>query len=381
MTLSEDQTLFQDTIAKVVAKTSGVERAQKLDNAKSFDHELYKALTDMGVWGLGVAEEDGGSGGTNAEQIIALRALGNRATSMAVFGVVQFLVTRLLRDNASADQRKQFLAPLASGVKKASFCLTEAAGGTDILRVMKTSARLDDGDYVINGAKMWISGATTSDFYVVLARTAPGKTDGVSMFLVPSAAPGISAQEIQTFAINGYDTCQVFFDDVRIPVSNLIGIEGRGFRNVLATLNAERLSASAVALGIAQGAMEVAAEYARERLAFGKSLSQLQAVQHKLANVATTIELAWSFLVETARQDEMGQPVEVASSMAKLAASNAAKLATDVGMEILASAAFDLNSPMQRYYRDHRLYSFAPLNDEMCRNLIAERYFNFARAF
>jgi alkylation response protein AidB-like acyl-CoA dehydrogenase len=145
---------------------------------------------------------------------------------------------------------------------------------------MKTSARLDGGDYVINGAKMWISGATTSDFYVVLARTAPGKTDGVSMFLVPSAAPGISAQEIQTFAINGYDTCQVFFDDVRIPVGNLIGVEGRGFRNVLATLNAERLSASAVALGIAQGAMEVAAQYARERLAFGKSLSQLQAVQN-----------------------------------------------------------------------------------------------------
>ena len=381
MTLSEDQILFQDAIAKVVAKTSPVDRVQKLDNAKTFDHELYKALADLGVWGLGIAEEDGGSGGTNAEQIVALRSLANHATSMAVFCVVQFLVTRLLKDNANADQRKTYLAPLAAGAKKASFCLTEAGGGTDILRAMKTTARLDGGDYVINGAKMWISGATTSDFYVVLARTSPGKTDGVSMLLVPSDTPGISAQEIRTFAINGYDTCQVFFDDVRVPARNLIGIEGCGFRHVLATLNSERINAAAVAIGIAQGAMEVAAQYARERNAFGKSLSQLQAVQHKLANVATSIELAWTYLIATAHQDQSGHPVDVASSMAKLAASNAAKFAADVGMEILASAAFDLNSPMQRYYRDHRLYSFAPLNDEMCRNLIAERYFSFARAF
>ncbi|WP_188609457.1 acyl-CoA dehydrogenase family protein [Chelatococcus reniformis] len=379
--LSEEQIAFQDVINRAIVETSPVERAQKLDAAKTFDAELYRVLGELGVLGLGVAEEDGGSGGTNIEQVVALRALANRATSMAVFCVVQFLVTRLLKDNATAEQKRAFLAPLAAGRQKASFCLTEAGGGTDILRAMKTTARADGGDYVINGAKMWISGATTSDFYVVLARTAPGKTDGVSMFLVPSRAAGITAREIDTFAINGYDTCQVFFDDVRVPAANLIGTEGRGFRQVLATLNSERINAAAVAIGIAQGAMEVAADYARERQAFGKSLAELQAVQHKLANVATTVELAWTFLLATAVRDDNGEPVDVASSMAKLAASNAAKLSADVGMEILASAAFDTASPMQRYYRDHRLYSFAPLNDEMCRNLIAERYFGFGRGF
>ena len=381
MTLSPEQILFEDAIARTVGKVSPVERVQKLDTAKTFDTELHAALADLGVFGLGVAPEDGGSGGINADQMIALRSLANRATSMAIFCVVQFLVTRLLKDNANSEQRKLFLAPVAAGKAKASFCLTEAGGGTDILRTMKTRAHRDGDDYVLNGAKMWISGATTSDFYIVLARTAPGKTDGVSMFAVPRDTSGITAREIETFAVNGYDTCQVFFDDVRVPARNMIGAEGQGFRNVIATLNSERINCSAVAVGIAQGAMQTAAEYARTRLAFGKSLSEFQAVQHKLANVATTIELAWTFALDTARQEHEGSPVDVASSMAKLAASNAAKLATDVGMEILAAAAFDTANPMQRYYRDHRLYAFAPVNDEMCRNLIAERYFNFGRAF
>jgi acyl-CoA dehydrogenase len=381
MTLTQEQMLFEDAIGKTVAKVSPVERVQKLDTAKAFDSDLHAALSDLGVFGVGVAPEDGGSGGTNIEQIIALRSLANRATSMAIFCVVQFLVTRLLKDNANAEQRKLLLAPLAAGKAKASFCLTEAGGGTDILKTMKTTARRDGSDFVINGAKMWISGATTSDFYIVLARTAPGKADGISSFAVPKETRGITAREIETFAVNGYDTCQVFFDDVRVPARNMIGAEGRGFRDVVATLNSERINCSAVANGIAQGAMQTAAQYARERLAFGKSLSELQAVQHKLANVATAIELAWTFTLATARQEQEGAPVDIASSMAKLAASNAAKLATDVGMEILAAAAFDVSNPMQRYYRDHRLYSFAPINDEMCRNLIAERYFSFGRAF
>jgi acyl-CoA dehydrogenase len=235
--------------------------------------------------------------------------------------------------------------------------------------------------YRITGAKMWISGATTSDFYVVLARTAEGKTEGVSMLIVPSDAPGMSAREVDTFAINGYDTCQVYFDDVAVPEANLLGAEGSGFRQVLATLNSERINAAAVALGIAQGALQYAAEYAKVRPAFKRTLSELQAVQHMLANAATELEMAWTFLLQTAQLDDEGAPVDVASSMVKLAASNVAKRAADVGMDVMGGAGFDTSSPMQRYYRDHRLYVFAPLNDQMCRNLIAERYFGFKRAF
>jgi len=381
MDYTEEQVLFEDTLTKAIQRTSPPEKVAKLDAAKTFDGELYAVLRDLGVWGLGVEEAWGGSGGTNIEQLIALRTLGHLSTSTAVFCVVQFLLTRLLKDNASESQKREWLVPLASGEKKASFCLTEAGGGTDILRAMKTKARRVDDHFILNGTKMWISGATTSDFYVVLARTSEGKTDGVSMLLVPAKSPGITAKEVDTFAINGYDTCQVFFDDVKVPAENLLGVEGQGFRQVLATLNSERINAAAVALGIAHGAMQYAANYAKDRPAFNKTLSQLQAVQHKLANVATEFEMAWSFLLQTAQRDDEGKPVDVASSMVKLASSNVAKHAADVGMEILGGAGFDTGGPMQRYYRDHRLYSFAPLNDEMCRNLIAERYFDFKRAF
>jgi acyl-CoA dehydrogenase len=379
--LTEEQAMFEDALVKAITKTSPLEKVQALDAKKTFDTELYACLADLGVWGIGVDEAHGGSGSGNLEQMIALRALGNHATSMAVFGVVQFMITRVLKDNATDAQKRDFLTPLAQGKKKASFCLTEAGGGTDILRAMKTRARRTDAGWSISGAKMWISGATTSDFYVVLARTSEGKTDGVSMLLVPAKTKGISAREVETFAINGYDTCEVFFDDVVVPAGNLLGTEGQGFRHVLATLNSERINASAVALGIAEGAMRYAAEYAKGRPAFKKTLSEMQAVQHKLANVATAYEMAWSFLVRTALDDDAGKPVDIASSMAKVAASNVAKQAADVGMEIMGGAGFDSASPMQRWYRDHRLYAFAPLNDEMCRNLIAERYFGFKRAF
>ena len=378
---TEQQVLFEDTLVLAISDTSPPEQVARLDAAKRFDDELHSVLARLGVWGLGIDEEIGGSGGTNIEQLITLRALGNLSTSTAVFCVVQFMLTRLLRDNANAAQKEKWLKPLVTGECKASFCLTEAGGGTDILRAMKTRARAVDGGWMLNGAKMWISGATTSRFYVVLARTSEGKTDGVSMLIVPRDAKGIQATEVETFAINGYDTCQVFFDDVFVPTENLLGVEGQGFRQVLATLNSERINASAVALGIAQGAIRYAADYAKNRNAFGKTLSQLQAVQHKLANVATSLELAWSFLLDTAQRDDAGEKVDVASSMVKLASSNVAKEAADVGMEILGGAGFDVSGPMQRYYRDHRLYSFAPLNDEMCRNLIAERYFGFQRAF
>jgi alkylation response protein AidB-like acyl-CoA dehydrogenase len=379
--LSEEQVLFEDTLVKAVTQVSPPEKVARLDAAKKFDDELYQALARLGIWGIGVDEALGGSGGTNMEQLLTLRALARLSTSTAVFCVVQFLLTRLLKDNASPGQKELWLRPLAAGQKKGSFCLTESGGGTDILRAMKTRARRSEGGWRLNGTKMWISGATTSNFYVVLARTSEGKTDGVSMFLLPSDAKGIHATEVDTFAINGYDTCQVFFDDVFIPEENLLGVEGQGFRQVLATLNSERVNASAVALGIAQGAMQYAADYARDRPAFGKTLAHLQAVQHKLANVATSLEMAWSFLVQTAARDDAGDKVDVASSMAKVTSSEVAKRATDVGMEIMGGAGFDTAAPMQRYFRDHRLYSFAPLNDEMCRNLIAERYFGFPRAF
>lgn len=380
MNLDQSLVDFETNLVNEIQRVSPVARFQALDERRVFDDDLHAALARLGVWGLGVDAKDGGAGGGMRHQLLALRSLGQHATSMGMFCVVQFLCTRLLKRHANERQRERFLAPLARGQARASFCLTETGGGTDILASMQTSAGQHGATYRITGSKTWISGATTSDFYIVVARTAPGRADGITMFLVPRDASGVSAARIPSFAVNAYEACEVAFDDVEVPAENVLGVTGQGFRQLIAALNAERLCAAANALGIARGAMQVAAAYVGERRAFGKSLSEMQAVQHKLAEVAMAYELAWTYLVDAAGKDERQEPIDVASSIAKVTAANAARLAADVGMELMGANGFDLSNPMQRYYRDHRLYVIAPLNNDMSKNLIAERYFGFDRA-
>lgn len=373
--------MFRDALEGTIDRVSPVERAQKLDNAKQFDSELHAALSELGVMGLGVPEEQGGSGGSALEQLVTLEVLGRKATSMAVFMVVHFMITRLLRDNGTSEQQARYLTPLAKGELKASFCLTEAGGGTDILAAMKTRAVRDGDGWLLNGNKMWISGASTSDIMVVLARTGEHRSRGITMFLVPSRGDGVTAREVSTFAINGYDTNELAFDNVRLPADAVLGEVDRGFGEVVATLNGERMNAAAVAVGIGRGALEVTRQYALEREAFGKPIGQFQAIQHQIATAGIAIESAWLLALEAARSDAEGRPTDVVSSMAKWSSAKAAVQCTDVGMEIFAGAGFDTGLPIQRYYRDARLYSFAPLNQNMALNMIGERWLGFPRSF
>lgn len=379
--MNDEQEMLRDALEGTIDRVSPVERAQKLDNAKEFDAELHKALAELGVMGVGVPEEMGGSGGGASEQVLVLETLGRKATSMAVFMVVHFMITRLLKDYGNEAQRKEYLEPLVQGQIKASFCLTEAGGGTDILSAMKTRAKRDANDWIINGNKMWISGASTSDIMVVLARTSEHRSRGLSMFLVPTKAKGVQATEVSTMAINGYDTNALSFDDVRVPSEALLGVEDQGFPQVIATLNGERMNAAAVAVGIARGAIDVTRDYALERNAFGRPIGQFQSVQNQLSIAGIAAESAWLMCLEAARRDEAGEATDVLSSMAKWSSARAAVQCTDTGMEIFAGAGFDTSLPIQRYYRDARLYSFAPLNQNMALNMIAERWLAFPRSF
>jgi acyl-CoA dehydrogenase len=381
MSLSPSLIQLDARLRDLIQAVSPAGRYQQLDEARTFDAELHAALAAEGVWGLGVARQLGGHGGGTAEQLVALRALGQHATSMGMFGVVNFLCTRILAANASPAQREEFLKPLLLGRMQCSFCLTERQGGTDILRLMQSRATAATTGWVVDGVKTWICGADRADFLIVVARTAPGKTDGVTLFLVPRTAPGVCVEPLRTFAVNGYSACEVRLEGVEVPAKHVLGQVGQGFRQLLAMLNAERLSASANALGMARGALQLAADHARERKAFDRTLAHFQAVQHKLANAALAYELAWTYLMAAAESGDRGEPIDVASSMAKLAAVRAAQEAADIGMEILGACAFDVASPMQRYYRDHRLYVIAPLNNDMSRSLIAERYFGLPRGF
>lgn len=379
--LTDDEVMYQDSLNNVLEKEAGVQRVQELDNKKLFDFDLHKALAKIGAWGIGVDDSEGGTGGGPVMQVLTLEALGRQATSMAVFGVIQFMATRLLRQFGTAAQKAQYLGPLCAGELKASFCMTEAGGGTDILATLKTRGEKTGSGWKLNGSKYWISGATRSDLLIVVARTAEHRSRGITLFIVPAHAPGVSATELNTFAINGYDTCSVSFDNVELPEDAVLGTENQGFMQVLGTLNSERLNASAVAAGIGRGAHQCSVAYAKEREAFGRYIGQFQALQHKLVHSGAELEAAWTLTLSAARIEESGRDVSVESAIAKLTTSGAGQRAAELGMEVFGGAAFDIDLPMQRYYRDIRLYSFAPLTDNMIANFLGERWLGLPRSY
>ncbi len=378
---SEDEAIYCESLEKLLRDVAPVQRVQALDNAKAFDFELHAAMAELGAWGVGVGEELGGGGGGPVLQVMTLELLGRHATSMAVFGVIQYMASRLLRQYGSDAQKAQYLADLCAGKLRASFCMTESGGGTDILATMKTRAVREDGGWRLTGSKHWISGAARSDVLIVVARTAEHRSRGISLFLVPASTPGVTVSELGTFAINGYDTCAITFDEVVLGEDAVLGTVDQGFMQVLGTLNSERLNAAAVAAGIGRGAHRLALDYAREREAFGRPIGQFQALQHKLVHAGVELEAAWTMTVSAARLEEQGRDVSVESAVAKLAASGAGQRAAQLGMEVIGGAAFALELPMQRYYRDIRLYSFAPLTDDMIANFLGERWLGLPRSY
>jgi alkylation response protein AidB-like acyl-CoA dehydrogenase len=360
---------------------SPLPRALDLDREKRFDRELRDALARAGVLGLGVPADDGGSGGSAVEQAVALEALGRKATSMAVYCVVTFLAARMLRSFGTPRQKETWLRPLLQGRLQAAFCLTEEAGGTDILANTRTSARRHEQGWLLDGEKSWVSGATDSDLLLVVARTSEHRTRGLTVFAVPAGTAGVRAGRLQTMALNGYASCKVSLDRVVVSEDAVVGVVDEGLRQIMTALNGERINAAAVTNGVARGALEAALERARNREAFGKPIGQFQAVQHRLAACAVQIELAWSAVLEAARRDAAGESTDVLSGMAKLASSKAALATTDAGMELMAAAGFLEQEVMQRYFRDARLHVFAPVNNDMVLNLLGERWLGLPRSY
>ena len=380
---TEERAALRAELRRLIAATSPTERSLALDRQEMFDDELHKRLRELDVFAIGAHPEQGGFGDIR-DQIVVIEELAAGPTSMAVFIIVHYMATHILSTHGTPEQRREWLSRLARGEAKASFALSESGGGTDIARAMRTTARRDGSGWVISGQKTWISGAMRADMLVLLARTAPASESsvhGITMFLVPRDTPGVQVREIPTVAVHGLDTCEVFLDDVKLPKEAVIGEVDAGFRQVIQTLNRERINAAAGAIGAATGALKAAVEYARQRPAFGSTLGAFQAIQHRLVDGALAVEAARSLLVRAAEVEAAGGRADLLSSMAKIAASEAAVKVTQDGMEIFGGAGFSLEYPMQQWFRDVRLWVFAPLANDMLRNYLGERLFGLPRSF
>jgi acyl-CoA dehydrogenase len=372
---------LRSSLEAAIDEVSPQARTLQFDRERRFDRELRDRLAAMGVWGLGTPASLGGSGGDTVDQVVALEVFGRKCASMAVYGVVSCLVTRMLRDFGSTQQQDDWLRSLLDGTKQGAFCLTEEGGGTDILANTKTTARREGDGWIVDGAKTWVAGAADCDVLLVTARTSAHRTRGLTVFAVPAKSPGVTLAVLESMAIRGMSCYSVHLDSVEVDASAVVGQVDQGLQQLMTALNGERINAAAVTNGVARGAIEAAAARARGRSAFGKPIGQFQAVQHRLAACAVQTELAWSAVVEAARQDSAGVVTDVLSGVAKWASSKASLAATDVGMEVMAAAGFLETEVMQQYFRDARLHVFAPVNNDMVLNLLAERWLELPRSY
>lgn len=378
-----EQLELRHRVRELVTRVSPPERVLELDEQEVFDEDLFAALGAAGLTALGADPALGGHGDIR-EQSIVIEELAAGPTSMAVYMVVHYMGIHILTSYGSAEQRHQWLTKLVDGSAKAAFALTEPGGGTDSARAMRTAATPTADGWRLDGHKRWIGGTNTADVILVLARTAPlgaASIDGITMFAVPGGIKGARASVLPTVSIRGFDTTEIHFDGVQLASGTVVGAVHQGFRQVLSTLNRERINAAAGALGAGRAAHDHTVAHVRTREAFGSTLGSFQVIQHRLVDGAIALESARSLLVRAARLEAAGQRADLLSSMAKVAATEAAVKITQDGLESLGGIGLSRSEPMQRWFRDVRLWVFAPIANDMLRNYLGERLLDLPRSF
>ncbi|WP_433385301.1 acyl-CoA dehydrogenase family protein [Micromonospora sp. KLBMP9576] len=326
------------------------------DRRESVDPGIVGKLGDLGFLGLTIAEDDGGSGGDHLSYCLVLEELG-RGDS-AVRGIVSVslgLVAKSIAAHGTAEQRAQWLPRLCSGAALGCFALTEPDSGSDAA-ALTTRAVRDGADWLITGAKIFITNGTTADVALVFARTGGPGHRGISAFLVPTDAPGLTRREIHgKLGLRGQATGELRFDGVRVPDSARLGEEGAGFRLALGTLAKGRMSVAAGCVGIAQGCLDAAVGYAGQRTQFGKPIAGHQLVQQLLAAIAVDTDAARLLVWRVADLIDRGEPFATEASTAKLFASEAAVRAANNAVQVFGGYGYIDEYPVGKYLRDARV--------------------------
>lgn len=365
---------LRDMVEAVLARHLPVEKALEVDLEGRFDQETWQALGATGVLGLGAPEEVGGSGGTAGDAVAVVEEIARVLPSLAVDFVICGMAMRMLA-HESAGAPSGWLGEISSGDKIVAFGLSEPSAGTDLL-ALRTSAQEQDGQWVINGQKLWISLAQEADTVFVLARTDPVENGrrgrGLSVIAVPVDQPGVTVRRVHLAGMRAAISCEIYFDRAVAPQGNLVGVRGRGMHLLSETLDVERVLSAGISLGIGRGALDLHVRYAREREAFGAPIGALQAVQHPAADSVTDLTSARALTNTAVRAIEAGHEASALSAMAKLGAAEATARIVDRGMRAMGAMGLAQESPMQMYFRDARLQLFSPISNEMVRNILGE---------
>jgi acyl-CoA dehydrogenase len=373
--LSQEQRMLRKMVHDFVERECPKPVARALEESGEFPAALARSIAAAGLNGIGVPEEYGGEGGDILDQVIVCEELSRSLAGLAwMWGINVWSGAKAIVRHGTPEQKAQLLPQVANGDLRFAFALTEPGGGTDVLRAMKTRATRVDGGWVINGAKIWSTLSHVADRVLVLARTSDGEkpSRGLTMFMVDGKAKGFTATPIPKLGMRALGSCQVSLTDVFVPDHDVLGEVDQGWRNVMASLNSERIMTAAMCTGILGGVLEDAIAYAMERQAFGKPIGQMQAVQHKIADMAMNLETCKLHTYRAAWLEREGRPCGVQATTAKCLTAELATAAADQGIQILGGNGYAMEYDMQRYWRDVRLLQIGPITGEMCRNFVGE---------
>jgi alkylation response protein AidB-like acyl-CoA dehydrogenase len=370
--LTEEQKQLQSAV-RAFAEGEIAPHVSEWDEKSEFPHEVVKKLGEMGLLGVIFPEELGGAGMGYVEYVLAIEELSRVDGSVGIIVAAHnSLCTNHIMLGGNDEQRKRWIPKLASGRWLGAWGLTEPGSGSDAAGARTTAVRKGDC-WVLNGSKTFITNGGHANCAVVLAVTDREKgTKGISAFVVEKGTKGFRpGRKENKLGLRASDTSELIFEDCEIPVENLIGKEGDGFKDAMRVLDGGRISIAALSLGMARGALDAAMKYAQERRQFGKAISEFQAIQFKLADMATQLDAAWLLTMRAAQMKDAGKKVTMESAMAKLYASEAACRICDEGVQIHGGYGFIKDYPAEKFYRDVRLCPIGEGTSEIQRMVIA----------
>ncbi|OON83197.1 acyl-CoA dehydrogenase [Klebsiella pneumoniae] len=370
--LSEEHEMIRKMV-RDFAKNEVAPTAAERDEEERFDRAIFDQMAELGLTGIPWPEEYGGIGSDYLAYVIAIEELSrvcastgvtlSAHTSLAGWPIFKF---------GTEEQKQTFLRPMAEGKKIGAYGLTEPGSGSDA-GGMKTIAKRDGDHYVLNGSKIFITNGGIADIYVVFALTDPeSKQRGTSAFIVESDTPGFSVGKKESkLGIRSSPTTEIMFEDCRIPVENLLGEEGQGFKIAMQTLDGGRNGIAAQAVGIAQGALDASVAYARERHQFGKPIAAQQGIGFKLADMATDVEAARLLTYQAAWLESEGLPYGKESAMSKVFAGDAAMKVTTEAVQVFGGYGYTKDYPVERYMRDAKITQIYEGTQEIQRLVIS----------
>jgi len=376
---------IRGSVAQLCAGFPG-EYWREKDRERAYPTEFVEALTDAGFLGVLVPEQYGGSGLGISEAAAILEEIHKQGCNAAACHAQMYTMGTVLR-HGSDEQKTDYLPKIASGeLRLRAFGVTEPTSGTDTSRI-RTTARRDGADYVINGQKVWTSRAEHSDLLLLLARTTPRGDgarphDGMSVFLIDmreALENGLTIKPIR--AMINHSTTEIFLDDLKVPASSLVGEEGKGFRYILDGMNAERILIGAECIGDARWFVDKASTYAGERRVFDRPIGQNQGIQFPIARAYAETEAAALMVAKAAEKFDAGEPCGAEANMAKLLASEAAWHAADTCLQTFGGFGFAEEYDVERKFRETRLYQIAPISTNLILSYIAEHVLGLPRSF